>query len=99
MQTLHNEVRKRIHSSDEESVAPLLDRLLLKLQKIQDNISNNHLSNTEKIIKHFKKSIEIHCFVVVICEDWYVGQVMTIDVEMTCINFMNYSKNHERYAI
>ena len=34
MPTLHNKVRKRIHSSDEESVASLLDRVLLKRQKI-----------------------------------------------------------------
>ena len=85
MPTLHNKVRKRIHSSDEESVAPLIDRVLLKHQKIQDNIPNNHLSNTEEMVKHFKKPIEIHCFVVVMYEDWYVGQDMTIDDEMTCI--------------
>ena len=51
MPTLHNKVRKRIHSIDEESVAPLLDKVLLKCQKIQDNIPNNHLSNTEEMVK------------------------------------------------
>ena len=51
------------------------------------------------MVKPFEKSIEIQCFVVVMYEDWYAGQVLTIDDEMTCIKFMSHSKNHERYAI